>query len=92
MTNVIKFNSTDIVSLKAQLTEALANGPATVTFTKKDGSERVMKCTTNEALTPAISGTSTRAVNPNVLPVYDIEAQDWRSFRWDSVKSVEVEA
>lgn len=30
----------------------LALGPVTVTFTKKDGTERVMECTTSPALVP----------------------------------------
>lgn len=30
----------------------LAFGPVTVTFTKKDGTERVMECTTNPSLVP----------------------------------------
>jgi hypothetical protein len=31
-----------------------------------------------------------RAISSDVLPVYDIDAQGWRSFRWDSIKSVEI--
>ena len=29
-----------------------------------------------------------KKVNPDVQAVYDIEAQGWRSFRWDSVQTV----
>lgn len=29
-----------------------------------------------------------KKVNDDVCPVYDLEAKGWRSFRWDSIKSV----
>ena len=32
----------------------LAHGPTTVVFTKKDGTERVMECTTNPTLVPFV--------------------------------------
>ena len=69
---------------------------ATVTFTKSDGTERVMKCTLDRKLVPE-KGYETKRINEqvrtvsaDVLPVYDVEAQGWRSFRWDSIKSVTV--
>jgi hypothetical protein len=31
---------------------------------------------------------SDRKVNEDVMPVFDLEAGGWRSFRWDSIKSV----
>lgn len=37
---------------KRWLKSHLAYGPTTVVFTKKDGTERVMKCTTNSDLVP----------------------------------------
>lgn len=78
----------------------LAFGPTTVTFTKKDGTERVMLCTTNSKIIPQepVHETGTdnpidfpkkeRKVNEEVCPVYDLEAGHWKSFRWDSIKSV----
>ena len=68
-----------------------------VTFTKKDGTERVMNCTLQEDLIPAkvvsesanTANVVVRTVNDDVVPVYDIDAKGWRSFRWDSVKSIE---
>jgi len=29
-----------------------------------------------------------KKVNEEVIPVYDLDAKGWRSFRWDSVKQV----
>lgn len=71
----------------------LAYGPVTVTFTKKDGSEREMNCTTNPTLIPAqpvVEGVEKKEkkVNEEVLPVYDLDAKGWRSFRWDSIKQI----
>ena len=61
-----------------------------ITFTKKDGSTRVMKCTLDEGKIPTHEKKTDRvkSVNEDVLPVYDIEAQGWRSFRLDSITQV----
>jgi len=61
-----------------------------VTFTKKDGSERVLKCTLVESRIPENKRPKdkTTGVSSNeAVRVFDVEKQDWRSFRWDSVKS-----
>lgn len=66
---------------------------AKVTFTKVDGSERVMKCTLNESLIPQSTEEKktdrTKVENDNVLAVWDLESEGWRSFKIDSVKSVQ---
>ena len=62
-----------------------------VTFTKVDGTERVMKCTLNEDLIPQTTRSETpRKSNPDVCAVWDLENQSWRSFRWDSIQTVGV--
>lgn len=83
----------DFKLFKKWLTGHLKFGPVTLTFTKKDGSDRVMKCTTNPTYImfkdPSIlESKSDKKVNEDVLPVFDLEAGGWRSFRWDSIKSV----
>ena len=83
----------DSVLFKKWLKGHLAFGPVTVTFTKKDGTERVMKCTTNPTYImfkdPAIlESKKERKVNEDVMPVYDMESSAWKSFRWDSIKQV----
>jgi hypothetical protein len=62
-----------------------------VLFTKADGTERQMRCTLNEnKRTADFSPKSTeRKKSDEVLPVFDIENQGWRSFRLDSVKNVQ---
>ena len=89
---------------KRWLKSHLKHGPVTVIFTKKDGTERTMLCTTNENLIPQVIhetntdnpidfpvGKSPRKVNPDLMSVYDLEAAGWRSFRWDSLKQVRFE-
>ena len=64
---------------------------ATVTFTKKDGTERIMKCTLHPEQLPSVSmteGKKERKVNNDVLAVYDVEAQGWRSFTIKSITKV----
>ena len=83
----------DFKLFKKWLTGHLKYGPVTLTFTKKDGSDRVMKCTTNPTYImfkdPSIlESKSDRKVNEDVMPVFDLDAGGWRSFRWDSIKSV----
>lgn len=63
----------------------------TITFTKKDGTERVMKCTLIPDLLPVqeiVEGKEPRKQNDAVMSVYDVEANGWRSFTIKSVKSV----
>ena len=80
---------------RANISAQLALGPITVTFTKVDGTERVMRCTTSPHLIPEDKqpiGTLLREVpeDGGVLRVFDLDVNDWRSFRVGSVKSVTI--
>jgi hypothetical protein len=65
-----------------------------ITFTKKDGTERKMFCTLAESKIPtdklpkgeSEAGSQTTG---SAVRVFDVEVQEWRSFRWDSVIKVE---
>jgi len=86
-------NEKDTKLFKKWLKSHLKFGPVTVTFTKKDGTERIMKCTTNPTYIlfkePAlVESKREKKINEDVMPVYDMEAGHWKSFRWDSIKSV----
>lgn len=67
-----------------------------VVFTKKDGSERELFCTLAESRIPAEKQPKTQAsdseivgqANDSAVRVFDTEKQEWRSFRWDSLKEV----
>ena len=63
----------------------------TVTFTKKDGTERKMLCTRNmgaipEDKQPKGSGKTKAA---HLIVAFDLEKGEWRSFSEESVKSVQ---
>ncbi len=92
----------DFKRFKKWLKGHLAFGPVTVTFTKKDGTERIMECTTSPNLVPVVEEvhvTNTdnpidfpkqkKKVNEDVMAVYDLESKAWKSFRWDSVKGIQ---
>lgn len=84
-------SESDFRRFKKWLKGHLAFGPTTVVFIKKDGTEREMLCTTNSDIVPFVAVTEDkkeRKINEEVCAVYDIEAKGWRSFRWDSIKSV----
>ena len=72
------------------LKDVLQNGTAEVTFTKKDGTERIMRCTLKEDILPVVESkeSSTRKTNDATLAVFDVEANGWRSFTLRNVKRV----
>lgn len=74
---------------KAALLKQLHEGVVTVGFTKVNGDRRLMVCTLQDDNIPG----SYLPLHPefkrseDVCSVWDIEANGWRSFRWDSVFS-----
>ena len=76
---------------KEQIREAARAGVITVQFTKKDGSLREMRCSLHEKYLPPLMGDAetTTKDNPDILAVWDIEVNGWRSFRIDSVLIME---
>ena len=62
-----------------------------VTFTKKDGSTRVMLATLDDDYLPESTGSSSSAVNLETVTVWDIEESAWRSFRIDNILSIEYD-
>lgn len=75
-----------------ELETYLLTNKAKVTFTKADGTDRVMYCTLIPDFLPE-KGESKRTItkNPEVVRVWDIKNDGWRSFRFDSIKKVEFE-
>ena len=79
-------------SFKVGVIKGLTDGQGTVTFTKKDGSTRILKCTLNPTVLPVVESADSakpRKQSEDALSVYDIENSSWRSFRWDSVTDVD---
>jgi hypothetical protein len=58
-----------------------------IIFTKKDGTERLINCTLKEGVVPVVE-TSGRKKSEDALPVFDVDLKEWRSFRWDAIKTV----
>ena len=77
------------------LKEILQNGIATVTFVKKDGTERKLRCTLSPDELPAQTdleeAVQKKTPNTEVLAVWDLENKGWRSFRYDSVLGFTVD-
>ena len=76
---------------KNNILDALRADVATVVFTKADGSERTMLCTLVETKIPTDkqpkSETQTSSTAGSAVRAFDIEKGEWRSFRFESVKS-----
>jgi len=78
------------------LTDMLKISIITLTFTKKDGTERVMRCTLQPDLLPEVEHkTELKESKPvtqeTAIPVYDLDNNGWRSFTLNSVKRVGFE-
>jgi hypothetical protein len=81
----------DLEVFRGWLKGVLTVQPATITFTKKDGTERVMNCTLRGDMLPVVEikeDKAPRKQNDSVLSVYDLDVQGWRSFTVNTVKRV----
>jgi hypothetical protein len=82
---------------KQDILNLLKTGEVKVVFKKVDGGERVMRCTHALHLIPVREESfqdkerTERKKNPDVCPVFDLDKNAWRSFRWDSLTRVSVE-
>ena len=84
-------NINEITSYK-QMKEELSKGICEVTFTKKNGDERVMPCTLVFDHIPEDrwpSGTGTQHQSQDTIAVWCMDKEGWRSFRVDSVTKFE---
>lgn len=68
-----------------------------VTFTKVDGTTRIMRCTLDPLLLPPSyinedeeKEKKFHKENPNVISAWDVQKGGWRSFRIDSVQYLQV--
>lgn len=73
----------------------LRNGPITVEFVKSDCTLRTMRCTLDQSLIdapmqPGLTESKTRTRDVHVQTVWDLEAKQWRSFRYDRLKTISV--
>jgi hypothetical protein len=75
--------------VREDLIKMLVEGPVSVTFTKADGTDRVMKCTKWMDLIPSENHPKTQSSTDSVsdnITVFDLEKGGWRSFNITKVK------
>ena len=89
-TNVFAGDSKDAKIGRKWLIGLLEERSIEIVFTKKDGTERTMKCTLQEDYLPeyGVIEIDKDRCKKDSLAVFDIEKEGWRSFRWDSIKQV----
>lgn len=75
-----------------EILELLQHHDCEVTFTKADGSTRVMPCTLRpEAMPPKLTESKNpRAVNETLISAYCLDKQEWRSFKVANVTNIKV--
>lgn len=79
--------------LRKWLIGVLKERPVELKFEKKDGSIREMTATLKEDMVIAYGKKTDKekVVNEEVLPVFDVSKQEWRSFRLDSIKEIKFD-
>jgi len=76
-----------------ELKQMLQENQCEVTFTKVDGSVRVMPCTLKSDLLPVIETKTEKAAkkeNLDTLSVWCLDKKEWRSFRVSNVQEVKI--
>ena len=75
-----------------EIVDLLHNNNCEVTFTKIDGSVRVMPCTLQAEALPArlTESKKTKATNDKVISAYCLDKSEWRSFKVANVIQVRV--
>lgn len=75
---------------KSEVLDLLNREIIDIEFVKTNGETRLMTCTLQANSLPAKDQVteSARQKNPDVCAVFDTISQGWRSFRWDSLLSV----
>jgi len=93
--NVTKdWNESDWDRFNNWIRVLLAERNVKITFTKKDGTERVMNCTLDPNVIPLVESVQDKREKDkekDYIAVYDTDIKAWRSFIIKSVKSFEFE-
>ena len=80
---------------KSALEQLLKREILEINFNKKDGTPRTMICSLKHEFLPKKEISSdeplkTKKENPNVVSVWDLEKDNFRSFRLDSVNTFQI--
>jgi hypothetical protein len=73
-----------MVMNRDEMINVLKNGNVDIEFVKANGEYRQMLATLREDLLPATKGTG-KAINPDVITVLDLDNNEWRAIRVDSI-------
>lgn len=89
-------DETTVNKLHNWLKSMLPMGPMTITFTKADGTERVMNCTLDPNMLPITEnkplaeGKQPRKESTTSIRVFDLDKKEWRSFTTKNVRRVQL--
>ncbi len=78
---------------KSDLKGLLKEFVVTVVFTKTDGTERILRGTLKNEYLPTHTdwdNISDSRQSDNVVAIWDLENNGWRSFRLDSIKQLSI--
>lgn len=81
----------DINSRNREIRDMLANGVCEVTFTKVDGSVRIMPCTLDPFLlppAPVLESRIPKQPKPETISAWCTDKNEWRSFRVANVTRI----
>jgi hypothetical protein len=94
MNAMSEWTDTEWNTLDKWLRTILQTETVAVTFTKKDGTTRVMNCTLNPDIVPKTEikeDAKPRKQSETSIRVFDIDKQEWRSFIVKSIKELSVD-
>lgn len=93
MTKKTKLTEAEKVQIRDTLKPILARGESQVVFEKVDGTIRSLRCTRDYDIIPSdlvesVGSQVSRKESTEAIPVWDTEKHAWRSFKLDSIVSV----
>jgi hypothetical protein len=93
--NLIEIDDRVEPMLHKWLKDMLSVTEAKITFTKVDGTERIMKCTLEANKLPPVvikedAKPRKQSDSTKALRVFDTEKQEWRSFTIKNIKRIEL--
>lgn len=77
---------------RSLISSCLSNGEHVIVFQKKDKSNRTMKCTLDHDIIQGKDITHSESYTPQSLtnqPVYDLDANQWKSFNFTSLIEID---
>lgn len=88
-----KPDALEISGREREIVHLLKEHDCEVTFTKKDGSERVMPCTLRQDAMPVREANTVRETKihkPDTITVWCLDKSEWRAFKTSNVKQIRV--